>query len=198
MTVQYVTDHDAFENALVAWLRDYALFNDRVRYANQDTARPTPPYATYQIIADGSIEGVDALHEVWNETLQDFETVLYGPRRMTVQVVVFTTPGSEDVAGRSARMRLNGALAALRSRAGLKLFDDAGLAFLQVVGAPLASDEQLGDRWLRRMQVDIELGYTSLVTTTGEGEGWFDKIPIDLEDSGNFTVPRFVVTLEEG
>ncbi len=199
MTVLYTTDHAEIENTIATWLRDFATFNDRIRVADQAGVRPATPYATYQIIADGAMEGIDSLHEEFNEDLDVFESVLYGPRRMTVQVVVYTEPGAEDVAGRGARVRLSGAIAALRSPKVRDLFFDAGLSFLQLVGAPLASDEQLGNRWERRMQADVELGYTSLVVTKGadDGAGYFDKLSIDIDDtSGENADTSFVVDLD--
>ena len=182
MTITYATDHDAFENAIVAWLRTYATFNNNVIYANQTAVRPATPFATYQIISEGVLEGIDSEFVQFNPQSNRLDYLTHGPRRMTVQVTVFTEPGAEDVAGRSARMRLNGALAALRSQPVKKLFNDAGLAFLQMLGPPIQSDEQLGDRWERRMQADIELGYTSLVTDISVGsEGGIIETAEDVE-----------------
>lgn len=181
MTIQYATDHDAIENTIMNWLRTYATENDRVRYADQAGVRPGTPYATYQIISE-SFDGVDAEHQEFNVATDRLDTLTYGPRRMTVQVVIYTTPGSEDVAGRSARMRLNRALAVLRNPAVKVDFNDAGLAFLQVLSPPRQNDEQLGDRWERRMSVDVEFGYTSTLTDIApEDDGsWIENGSIDV------------------
>ncbi len=164
MTIQYATDNDAIENAIVKWLRTYDNENENVIYANQMAVRPETPFATYQIIADGALDGVDAEHQEFNDITGRLDTVTYGPRRMTVQIVIFTVPGSEDVAGRSARMRMNRTLAVLRNQTVMNSFHDAGMSFLQILSPPSQADEQLGDRWERRMMADLEFGYTSLVT----------------------------------
>ena len=59
---------------------------------------------------------------------------------------------------------MNTALAILRTNEVKTLFNDAGLAFSRVLSPPRESNEQLGDRWERRVQADIEFRYTSLVT----------------------------------
>jgi len=180
MTIDYPVDHAAFEDAIVEWLGTYATLNDRIRAAGQMAVRPERPYATYQIIADGAMEGQDAEHTEYNEATERIDVATYGPRRMTVQVIVFTEAGVEDQQGRSARIRLSRALAVLRSPSVKELFRDAGLAFLQVLSAPRGADEQLGDRWERRMLVDVEFGYTSLVTDKSVGsEGglsWIETV----------------------
>ena len=167
MTVSYITDHETMELAIIEWLQvQSGLPDNRVRFMNSATVRPPLPCGAIQIITDGMVEGQDAEFMEYNADSDLIDTVLYGPRRMTLQVALYTEPGTEDIAGRSARIRLNGALAALRSRTVKDLFFDAGLSFLQMLSAPRAIDEQIGDRWERRMQADIELGYTGLVTDT--------------------------------
>ena len=165
MTATYVTDHEALELALRDWIEQTGgLPAGSTRWVDQVAVRQPTPCATMQIISDGAMEGIDAEHSLYNAGTELLDTVTHGPRRMTVQVTVYTTPGAEDIAGRSARVRLIGALASLRSQSMKDLMSGAGLAFLQVLSAPRAVDEQLGDRWERRMQADVEFGYTSLVT----------------------------------
>ena len=185
MTITYATDHAAFENTIQNWLETHATFNNRVRQADQEGVRPEPPSATYQIISDGAMDGIDSEFFQHNPEWDRLDNVVSGPRRMTVQVVVYTVPGLEDMEGRSARVRLNGALAALRSPSVREIFTGVGLAFLQVLSAPRQADEQLGDRWERRMQCDIEFGYTSLITdlpTSAEegGTAWIENASIDV------------------
>ncbi len=183
MTVAYAVDDALIESTIHNWLATYATGNNRVRMADQEAVRPATPYATYQIISDGAQDGRDETHFQFNEATNKLDSVVSGPRRMTVQVAVYTTPGLEDVEGRSARTRLKGALAALQSPVVKEAWAGAGLAFLQVLSAPRAADEQLGDRWERRMQVDIELGYTSLVTdisTVEDGSTWIENASIDV------------------
>ncbi len=188
MTIDYATDHEAFEQAIIEWLRTYVTGNSNVRAAKQGAVRPSPPSATYQIIAD-SFDGIDSEQHEYNSTTERLDVVTSGPRRMTVQVVVYTTSGSEDAAGRSARIKLSGALSMMRNPTVKEHFNNAGLAFLQVLSPPREADEQLGDRWERRMQVDLEFGYTSLVTDkSSEGEGgltWIeatDDIKVTYEE----------------
>lgn len=167
MTIAYITDHDAIENVIISWLRTHVTLNDRVIVMNQAIVRPALPYATIQYIADGVMEGHDAEDLIFNIATNRLDIVTHGPRRMTVQVTLYTVPGAEDVAGRSARIRMNTGIAVLRSPSIKNSFAAAGLAFLRVLSQPRAADDQLGDRWERRMQCDVEFGYTAVVTDTG-------------------------------
>lgn len=168
--ITYATDHAAFEATISNWLGTFGTLNDHVRQADYDGVRPATPFATFQIISDGTIEGVDSEDFKFNEATNRMDASNSGQRRMTVQIVFYTSAGKEDLEGQGARILLNRSLAALRNETVRQTFNDNGLGFLQVLGPPRQFDEQLEDGWERRMQVDVEFGYTSLLLDQSVGE----------------------------
>ncbi len=179
MTVAYVTDHAVIERTLVNWLEPFA---GPVLWINQPTGRPELPYATLQYIADGLLEGRDAEFHQYNEGNKRFDVVVHGPRRMTIQCMAYAQ--IESGAGQvNARYILKAAIAAIRTPSVLEVFQDAGLAFYQQLSSIQTADEMAGQRWERRAQVDLEFGYTSLVTDKSEST-LVGGIPTIDSDSG--------------
>lgn len=160
MTVEYVTDHELIERALIKWLGEHTGI---ARWINHPVGRPPNPYGTIQYITDGVQRGIDATFEKHNATTDKMETVTHGVRSMTIQCTVYTDvetgPGQ-----RNARNRLVGAVGALRTGTVQREMNDAGLAYMRALTGVQGSDEQLGDRWERRATVDLEFNYISLVT----------------------------------
>ncbi len=180
MTITYATDHAAFEAAITNWLSTYAILNDRVRQADQPSVKPDTPFATFQIISDGGMGGVDSEDDEYNAVTDRMDFSNSGQRFMTVQVTIYTTPGAADLQQTNARLMLNRALAALRNTTVKSTFNIVGFAFLRMLSTPRQTDEILGDRWERRMTVDLEFGYTSLLldqSVAGEGgQNWIETI----------------------
>ena len=194
MPITYATDHAKLERALLAWVETYAgLSAGSGRWLNQVMNRPDLPYATLQIISEGMLEGQDGEYREYNAATTHLDTVLYGPRRMTVQVTVYTAM-EVNAEHNNARKRLTGAVASLRIGASKVALSTAGLSFLQQLVAIIATDEQLGQRWERRAQVDLEFGYTSLVTDkplVGDTENWIETVDPITEDAGSITVTEY-------
>jgi hypothetical protein len=188
MTITNVTDYKAFEQALISWLEGTAgLETGSVRFLNQASVRPPLPYGTLQIVSDGRLEGHDSEEFVRNTSTEALDAVLSGPRRMTIQVTLYTERGREDIEGRSARERLNGALTALRHTSVRESLRAAGLAYLQTLSAPTADDDQTGDRWERRMRADVEFGYAAASTETS-GAGWIETVSPITEEDGTLII----------
>ena len=179
MTFENKTDYELHEVTIINWLETFAgLSAGSVRMLNQESVRPPLPYGTIQLLVGGVMEGQDSQHFEYNSSTDKLDVITHGPRRMTAQIAVYTEPGREDIEGRSARIKLDTAIAALRSPSVLETFQLAGLAFMQLLSPPRAFDEQLGDRWERRMQADLEFGFTSVFvdkSTAAEGGiGWIE------------------------
>lgn len=186
MTISYDTNHALIEQVILSWITTYAPVS-QVRWVNQIASRPALPYASLQIISDGVMEGVDAEHEEFNVTTETVDVATYGPRRMTVQVTIYT--GLETSANHTnARFLLSSALSALRTRPVKQTFKDAGLAFLQQLGPVQATDEQLGQRWERRASVDLEFGYTAITTDIGGTIGELKTVSPITEADGSLTI----------
>lgn len=185
MTITYATDHAAFESAIANWLAIYAIQNNRVRQADFEAVKPNTPFATFQIIADSAMGGIDSEDTEYNADTNRLDVSNSGQRLMTVQVVIYTTPGVADLNQANARIMLNRALASLRNTTVREAFNIAGLAFIRLLDSPRQTDEQIGPRWERRMQVDLEFGYTSLLLDqslpngTG-GQSWIETV-VDTE-----------------
>ena len=194
MPISYDTDHALIERALLAWIETYGGFAAKsARWKNQVAGRPALPYATLQMINDGLLEGHDAEHQEYDAETDHLRTALYGPRRMTVQVTVYTVTEA-SAAHNNARKRLTGAVAALRIQAGKDALRAAGLAFLQQLASIRVTDEQLGQRWERRAQVDLEFGFMSLVTDkplAGDPENWLEIVDPITEDDGSIIVTEY-------
>lgn len=187
MTTAYVTDHAALEACLVSWFETYAGFvKNRVTWLNQVSNRPPKPYGNIQIIADSNVEGQDAELQRFNTATGFVERVTYGPRRMSVQFTIYTY-AETDVGQQNARNRLNGLVASLRSQRVKDQFRAAGLAFHQALGGLRILDEQLGQRWERRAQIDLEFGYMSLFTDKPAAEdaaNWVEQVEPITEAAG--------------
>jgi len=129
------------------------------------------------MISGGAVDGIDAEHQEYNAVTDNLDTIVYGPRQMTVQVEVFTTDAVELVDVKTgARNKMNAALAGLRIPAMKQLFQEAGLAFQQVLSGPREADEQLGARWERRMIADLAFGYTSVFSdvAAADAANWIE------------------------
>ena len=194
MTVAYATDHAIIEQALRNWFLTYsglAAVSGKVRWAEVVAGRPAKPYGTLQMIADPITGGVDGELQNYNAVTDHLDKVTHGHRSLSLQCRIYTTPPT--AAGQPhARFMLLAALASLRSEAVKVALRADGLAFLQQLSSVQAVNEQLGDRWEWRAQVDLEFGYTSIFTdkpATG-GNGTYIatlKTPLS-EDSGTITI----------
>ena len=170
MTTTHETDYAAIWRALYEWLQIYAgLPENSVRRLNQVAGRPDLPYATMQVIADvgGGVEGEEQNYNITTETL---DTVTYGPRRLTLQITVYTAV-EQDETDQNAMSRLAGAINALRVPSVKQLFKVNGVAFLQQLSSVQEADQQLGQRWERRANVDLEFSYTAYTTVIADSEG---------------------------
>lgn len=161
MTVIQHTNYIGFEKAMHTWLLVHADVAD-VQQADLELGRPAVPYATLTTINPGMLEGQDAEFLKFDAATDNLKLLLHGPRRMSVQVTVYTAPGA--VAGANhASNRLMKAVDALRSPTVRNALALEGLTFLQVLSPPTRLDEQLGERWEWRAQADLEFLYTALL-----------------------------------
>lgn len=192
MTTSYDTDYVLIERTLLSWVETYTgIGAGNGRWLNQVMGRPAKPYATLQIIADPIMGGIDAEYQKYNNTTEHIDKVTFGDRRMSLQVTTYTDPPT--AAGQlHARHILNAALASLRSQVVQDLFSSAGLSFWQQLSGVQEIDEQLGQRWEHRAQVDLEFGYVSIFTDKPEAGGdgtWIESLKVDIsEDNGTLII----------
>ena len=71
------------------------------------------------------------------------------------------------------------------------LFEAATMSFHQALSGVRMVDEQLGQRWERGAQVDLEFGYTSLFTdkpTVDDSANWVETVSPITEGDGTLII----------
>ena len=137
-----------------------------VAWLNQVTPRPTKPYCTIQRIGLGRSIGHDYVqqqHDGGNPGI--LEKTYIGLRELTIQAEVYTEPADDDN-DLEALDILELALMTLSAQQTTDAFRLVNLAFIDHE-APIAMDEQLGERWERRAVADIRFSYRTVLFDDG-------------------------------
>lgn len=186
MTITVNTNYDKLRSGLIAWLTTYAGVND-VIFSNQAELRPAKPYASLLITSDGIRFGFDYVDESFDVPTQLIQRMVNGPRQMNVQVEVYSDPATATGQLEAAE-RLNNALLVLDMLPVRDAFKTAGLSFIRHTSINRL-DEQLGQRWERRAQMDVTLLYRGETFDDGGGGSgdWIQTVPTPTEANGNAT-----------
>lgn len=191
MPTEYITDHTLIDRTLLSWAEVYTgVGNGNGRWLNQVMGRPDKPYISLQMVSDPVIAMIDGEEQRYNDVTDHLDKVTYGDRSLILQVTVYDDPPT-GAAQQNARSRLLGALASLRSQVVKELLSSAGLAFWRAASGVRRLDEQLGQRWEHRAQVDLEFGYTSLFTDKPDqgGDGsWIETVEPITESDGTLII----------
>ena len=190
MTIQLLNDWAAIENAIEAWLEGYTpVAAGSTRWARQMMQRPILPYFTAQVIDGESGEGLDEVVYAPTGVSGSLAVGTAGDRRFTLQLEAYSAvPGAAGAT--DARRLVEQAVAALQNPNCMMLLNAVGLAFRTTLSGIQMQDEQLGDRWERRAQTDLEFGYTLLLADTptspsAGGVPYIETItPVDLTTEG--------------
>ena len=161
------TDWAGFEMALAAWLTAATGLTGKIRQKDQEAGSPAKPYMTFKMKAGGR-EGLDAELRVYNGTTTRYDVVTSGPRRLVVEIAAYTEPPTSGII--DAREYVMRALNSLQSPSIKTLFANAGLSFMKSLSDAMDVSEQLGDRWERRVQADLEFGYTAAFIDTSTAD----------------------------
>lgn len=184
MPITVETNYAAIMGAIKGWLETYAgLGAGKVMWLNQETERLQKPYGTLYVVSDGVAFGNDEARDAFNAGTNKLDRQTTGPRQMVVQAEVYSDPAT--AAGQfEARHRLLNALQALELGVVMDSMGSAGLSYLGHE-AVNELDEQLGDRWERRAQVDITFLYTASTLQDGtDAVQWIETVEVPQEGSG--------------
>ena len=187
MAIALLTDFTAMMNAIEAWLKASTGI-ETVIDKNQDAERPAKPYAAIKINTRGVRFGFDDVVENHNTVSNVIERNVVGPRKMTLQVEIYTEPKS--VANESeAGDLLEIGLMSLEQTFFVELFNSANFSVLDHT-AINNLDEQLGERWERRAQTDLILLYTGETFNDGtDGSGnWIETAEAPSESNTNLNI----------
>ena len=181
MTIEYITDHTAIEQALLRWIETYGgIPNGNAVWGGFAESRPAKPFALLQIISDGMSEGLPSVFTNYNEDTESVDSATYGPVKMTVQVEIYTG-GETETSALNARTRLAQAMSAIRTPVNLKTFSDIGLAYMRQLTGIQNKDDMTGGRWERRAMVDLEFMYTAITTDKGGDTGRLETVdPVEI------------------
>lgn len=187
MTITVSTDYDALRGALLDWITGYSGVSQAI-FKNQDEPRPDKPYAAILVISDGTRFGIDEARQSYDDVNQVIQRNTSGLRRMNVQLEFYSDP-AKAVGEKEAADYLNNLLLTLDTVAVRELFNNANLTVLNHTSINRL-DEQLGDRWERRAQVDLTLLYTGETFDDGDGSSgdWIETAEIPTADNGNLTL----------
>jgi len=187
MAIALLTDFKAFMDAIETWLTTstgVATVIDK----NQAEGRPAKPYIAIKINTRGIRFGFDDVIENYNAVSEVIERNVAGPRKMMLQVEVYTDP--KDLAtDNEAGDLLEVALMSLEQTFFVELFNSANFSILD--HTPINNlDEQLGERWERRAQTDLTLLYTGETFNDGDdGSGnWIETADAPTELNTNLTI----------
>lgn len=187
MAITVLTDYDAFKNALIDWITTYGGVSEAI-FKNQDAPRPAKPYAAFLITSDNGRFGIDESRQSYDDVNEVIQRNTAGLRKMNVQLDFYTEP-AKAVGEKEAADYLNNLLLTLDTVAVRELFKDANISVLNHTSVNRL-DEQLGDRWERRAQVDLTLLYTGETFDDGGGSSgdWIETVEVPTEDNGNLTL----------
>lgn len=189
MTLSVTTDRQTILAAIVQWFETYSgLGTGKVIWANQKTPRLAKPYATLRITGQGIKTGFDETRPQFNGTSSAIERTYTGPRQLVVQCDVYTDPATAP-GQLEAVDYLENALLSLETQPVRDLLRTAKLGHL-TEGTMMRLDEQLGDRWERRAEVDVTFTYSGEMFDdglTGESGNWIETVEAPTEDNGNAT-----------
>ncbi len=189
MTITFTTDHEANLRTILNWLETYSgVGAGKVVWLNQEVPRPTKPYAGILIMNSGMRFGFDYVDETFDDPSQAIQRQTSGPRQLMAQCEVYTDPPA-TLADADAAQRLEDALVALDTEVVRDAFRAAKIGVLSH-GQINRLDEQFGDRWERRAQVDVMFTYSGETFDDG-GAGSGDPIEtveIPTEDNGNLNI----------
>lgn len=182
-----LTDYNAMRAAILTWLTTYAGLSDAV-FKNQAAPRPAKPYAGILITSDGTKIGIDERRPSFDAGNNVIQLNTTGPRKMNVQVDIYSDP-AKSTSDIEAADYLNTALLMLDTLAIEELFKSANLALLNHTSINRL-DEQLGNRWERRAQVDLTFLYTGETFDDGSGSSgdWIETVEIPTMINGNLTL----------
>ncbi|MDY6980938.1 MAG: hypothetical protein SV201_13750 [Pseudomonadota bacterium] len=187
MAITVLTDYDAIKGALISWITTYSGVNEAI-FKNQDAPRPARPYAAFLITSDGGRFGIDEARQSYDAGSQVIQRNTAGLRKMNVQLDMYSEP-AQAVGEKEAADYLNNLLLTLDTVAVRDLFKDANLTVLDHTSVNRL-DEQLGDRWERRAQVDLTLLYTGETFDDGGGSSgdWIETVEVPTTENGNLTL----------
>lgn len=187
MAITILTDYNAMRQALLTWITTYGGLADAI-FKNQDAKRPAKPYGAILITGDGVRFGRDEARQSYDVGNQVIQRNTIGPRRMNVQLDVYSDP-AQSTGELEASDYLNNLLLTLDTVAVHELFKSANLAYLDHTSINRL-DEQLGDRWERRAQVDLTFLYTGETFDDGGGSSgdWIETAEIPTTNNGNLTL----------
>jgi len=187
MAIALLTDFNAFMDAIETWLKSstgVATVIDK----NQIGDRPDKPYIAIKINTRGIRFGFDDVTENYNAVSEVIERNVAGPRKMMLQVEVYTEPkvlATDNEAGDLLEI----ALMSLEQPFFIELFNSANFSILD--HTPINNlDEQLGERWERRVQSDLTLLYTGETFNDGaDGSGnWIETADAPTESNTNLNI----------
>lgn len=179
MTITVTTDYEGNLRTILNWLETYSGVGEgKVIWMNQKTSRPEKPYAGILIINTGLRFGFDSVVETFDVPSNLIQRQTSGPRQLTAQCEVYTDPPA-TLADLDAAQRLENALLALETELVRDSFRTAKIGMLSH-GIINRLDEQFGDRWERRAQVDVAFMYSGeTFDDGGAGSGdWIENAPI--------------------
>lgn len=186
MTVSVTTDHEANLRAILNWFEVYTgVGAGNVIWLNQATSRPAKPYGGILITSNGLRFGFDHVDQQFDVPTQAVQRQTSGPRQLVCQCEVYTDPPT-TLAGLDAAQRLENALLALDSEEVRDAFRAAKIGLLSH-GQINRLDEQFGDRWERRAQVDVSFTYSGETFDDGGGStgDWVETVEVPSEDNAN-------------
>ena len=189
MTLQVTTDRKEIYDTLIAWIVAATGFSaDNIIWLNQEISRPSKPYAGILITNRGVKTGEDDVIQSFDDPSQKIQRLNAGPRQLNVQVEVYTDPATEANDSEADEI-LENMLLALETEEVRDLFRTAKIGFLRQDGGINRLDEQLGERWERRAQVDIVITYSGEIFDDGATSGnWIETVEIPTEENGNLII----------
>lgn len=177
MALTNTTDHEGNLRTILNWLEVYSgVGAGKVIWLNQETSRPAKPYAGILIITSGLRFGFDHVQESF--VGDRIQRQISGPRQLVAQCEVYTDPPATLATADAAQM-LEDALLSLDTEEVRDAFRAAKIGVLSH-GQINRLDEQFGDRWERRAQVDINFTYSGEIFDDGGGSSgdWIENAPI--------------------
>lgn len=186
MAVTSTTDHEANLRAILNWLETATGLT--VIWLNQEVARPAKPYAGILILNSGQRFGFDYVDQTFDIPSDSVQRQTSGPRQLRAQIEVYTDTPADLTVNDAARL-LEIALDTLDTEGVRDAFRAAKLGMLSH-GIINRLDEQFGDRWERRAQVDIMFTYSGETFDDGAGASgdWIETVEVPSEDNGNANI----------
>lgn len=187
MAITLKTDFDTMMNAIESWLKTSTGVANVVD-KNQIGDRPAKPYATIKINTRSIRLGYDDAIETFNSVTNVIERNVAGPRKMMLQVEIYTAPKTA-IGQNEASELLETALLTLEQPFFVELFNSANFSILSHTSINNL-DEQLGERWERRAQSDLTLLYTGETFNDGaDGSGnWIQTVESPTEANNNLII----------